>query len=416
MNSHSLVRMLNVLMRGVTLLCKFLLIFFLAKFLDPKEVGLYGLLAGTIGYALFAVGFEFYTYSTREIIGSDRQQWLALIRDQSVFFVFTYLLVLPFVLMAFFSGLLPWAYAVWFFLLLMLEHVAQELNRLLVVISEQLLASVILFIRSGAWCLLLVVLMWWIPASRKLEWVLVAWCIGAGLGCLLGGARILSLNRSALRNKVDWKWIGKGLKLAIPLLVASLAIRGIFTFDRYWVESIVGLEVLGVYVLFVGIATSIVSFLDAGIIVFLYPKIIAAAKVGNDKEFRSGMRKLFWDVSLVTLVLVGLGLLLGRPVLGWIGKDIYMENFYLLKWLFLAIVFYAASMIPHIGLYAHGRDKAILFSQLCGLGVFCLGVYWGAPKYGVIIVPWALCFSFMAMLIWKLLAYRAMRSSQSALV
>lgn len=416
MSSHSLVRVLNVLMRGITLLCKFLLIFFLAKFIDPQDVGLYGLLAGTIGYALFAVGFEFYTYSTREIIGSDRQQWLALIRDQSVLFIFTYLLVLPFVLMAFFSGLLPWAYVGWFFLLLILEHVAQELNRLLVVMSEQLLASVILFIRSGAWCLLLVLLMWWVPEARKLEWVLAAWCVGAGLGCLLGGARVLSLNKAALRSKVDWQWIGKGLRLAIPLLIASLAIRGVFTFDRYWVESIVGLDVLGVYVLFIGIATSIISFLDAGIVVFLYPKIVAAAKVGDDKAFCDGMRKLFLDISIVTFSLVGIALVLSRPILAWIDKDIYMENFYLLKWLFLAIVLYAASMVPHVGLYAHGRDRVILFSQLCGLAVFCLAVYWGASSYGVVMVPWALCLSFLTILIWKFLAYRAMRNSQGALI
>lgn len=415
MNSNSLVRILSVLMRGITLLCKFLLIFFLAKFLDPHDVGLYGLLVATIGYALYAVGFEFYTYSARELIGSDRHQWLALIRDQSVFFVFTYLFVLPFALMAFFLGWLPWAYAGWFFLLLIFEHVAQELNRLLVVMSEQLLASVILFIRSGAWCLLLVFLMWWMPEARKLEWVLVAWCIGAGLGCLMGWARILSLNKAALRNKIDWRWIVKGLKLAFPLLIASLAIRGIFTFDRYWVESMVGLDVLGVYVIFIGMATSIVSFLDAGVIVFLYPKIVAAAKVGDDEAFCVGMRKLFWDILLVTLVLVVFVLLASRPVLAWIDKDIYVENLFLLKWLFLAIVFYAASMIPHVGLYAHGWDKAILFSQLCGLAVFFLVVYGGA-SYGVVIVPWALCFSFLTILIWKLLAYRAMRNGRSALV
>lgn len=403
-------------MRGLTLLCKFLLIFVLAKFLEPNDVGLYGLLAGTVGYALFAVGFEFYTYSTRELIGGDRRQWLALIRDQLVFFVFTYLFVVPFVLMAFFLEWLPWTYAGWFFLLLMLEHVAQELNRLLVVMSEQLLAGVILFLRSGVWCLLLVLLMWWVPETRNLDWVLAAWCIGAGFGCLLGGARILSLNNTALRSKVDWQWIGKGLRLAIPLLVASLAIRGIFTFDRYWVESIAGLDVLGVYVLFIGITTSIISFLDAGVVVFLYPKILAAAKVGDDKAFCSGMKKLFWDILVVTLVLVGLALVVSRPILAWIDKDIYMEYFYLLKWLFLAIVLYAASVIPHVGLYACGWDRAILLSQLCGLAVFFLGVYWGGSSYGVIMVPWALCLSFLTILIWKVLAYCAMRNGRNVLV
>lgn len=65
MDSRSLVRILNVLMRGVTLLCKFLLIFFLAKFLDPQDVGLYGLLAGTIGYAFFQLALSFILFDAR---------------------------------------------------------------------------------------------------------------------------------------------------------------------------------------------------------------------------------------------------------------------------------------------------------------------------------------------------------------
>lgn len=325
--------------------------------------------------------------------------------------------MLPFVLMAFFSGLLPWAYAGWFFLLLVLEHVAQELNRLLVVMSEQLLASAILFLRSGAWCLLLVFLMWWVPETRNLEWVLVAWTVGAGIGYLLGISKVLCLDRAALRNTVNWGRIGRGLKLAVPLLIASLAIRGIFTFDRYWVEGIAGFNVLGVYVLFVGIATSILSFLDAGVIVFSYPKIVATAKAGDDKAFRDGMRKLFWNILLVTLVLVGLALLVSRPILGWIGKDIYMDSFYLLKWLFLAIVLYSVNMIPHVGLYAFGEDRPILFSQLCGLVVFIFWVYWAAPNYGVVVVvPWALCLSFLTVMVWKIFAYCAMRNRQGVLV
>lgn len=47
---------INLGLPGLTLGTRFLLIFALAKFLSPAEVGLYGLFTATIGYALYFVG------------------------------------------------------------------------------------------------------------------------------------------------------------------------------------------------------------------------------------------------------------------------------------------------------------------------------------------------------------------------
>ncbi|QSB41468.1 hypothetical protein JTY93_08970 [Pseudomonas hygromyciniae] len=74
----------------MTLISKFVLIFFLAKFLQASEVGLYGLLSATIGYALYVVGFEFYNFATREMIGENPKLWLGMIRDQLVLYLILY--------------------------------------------------------------------------------------------------------------------------------------------------------------------------------------------------------------------------------------------------------------------------------------------------------------------------------------
>jgi hypothetical protein len=64
-----------------------------------------------------------------------------MLRDQGVFNGITYTALLPCCLLLFWLGALPWSLAVWFFPLLALEHVAQELNRLLVAISQPIWAS-----------------------------------------------------------------------------------------------------------------------------------------------------------------------------------------------------------------------------------------------------------------------------------
>jgi O-antigen/teichoic acid export membrane protein len=401
-----LIRLANLALRGLTLVSKFLLLFFLAKFLEPDEVGLYGLIAATIGYALYALGLEFYNFSTREIIGKDPRLWLGLIRDQMVLYALVYLILLPLALIVFYKEWLPWAYAVWFFLLLFLEHMAQEFNRILVAISEQLLASIVLFMRSGIWGLVVIAAMWSEPGTRTLAFCLGAWALGALLACAVAISRLAALDKGALKAPVNWRWILRGIKIAVPLLAASLAIRGIFTFDRYWVEGVAGLDVLGPYVLFIGMAMAILSFLDAGVIVFFYPKLVASAKLSDSSVFKSDMRKLFFNVAGTTLIFVLACGGLAPVVLHWLNNPIYDENLYLLYWLLLAITIYAFSMIPHLGLYAHNHDRPIFLSQLAAFFLFVAVAYLGQDHFGVLIIPVSMCVAFGMILVWKLIAFR----------
>lgn len=402
------VRLANVSLRGLTLLSKFILLFFLAKFLRPADVGMYGLLAASIGYALYALGLEFYNFACREMIGTDRRNWLGMIRDQVVVYSLMYVAVLPLSLVVFANGWLPWEYAVWVYVLLFFEHMAQELNRILVALSEQLLASLVLFLRSGAWCLIVVGVMWFWPESRTLIFCLASWLVGVVIACIIAIKKLVSYDKSSLAKRIDWAWIRTGITVALPLLGASLALRGIFTFDRYLVEHASGLEVLGPYVLFIGIVTAILSFLDAGVVVFFYPKLVAAAKAVDRMAFKSDMRSLAVNVMTVTLVLAFLCVVTVKPVIGWLDNTAYEGQLPMLYWLLLAIVIYAASLIPHLGLYAFGRDSPLYWSQIVAFLFFILGGYFGSKAYGMMAIPHIMCGAFSIMFLWKTIAFRKM--------
>ncbi len=406
-------RIFNVGLRGLTLLSKFVLVFFLAKFLEPGLLGLYGLLAAAIGYSLYVLGFDFYNFSTREIIGSSSKEWLRIVRDQSVFYLIMYFFFMPVVLVVFHVGLLPWSFFSWFLVLLFLEHFAQEMNRVLVAMSEQLFASIVLFLRSGVWCLAVVLFMWLDEGLRQLEFILAGWAIGAFSACVLSLLKLRSLDRLALCLPIDWRWMRKGLKVAAPLLVASLAVRGIFTFDRYWVESVTNLEVLGAYVLFISMAVAVLSFLDAGVVVFFYPKLVAAAKEKEFAVFRQVMRSFSVNIIVVTAFLVVSCWAVANPLLVWVGNDIYIQYLYLLHWLLLAMTFYSLSMIPHVALYAFDKDKAITYSQLAALAAFLIVAYLYSDAYGAQAIAWAICAAFGIMLVWKAWVCRSLPTFDS---
>lgn len=399
-------RFLNLTLRAATLVSKFALIFMLAKFLEPLEVGLYGLLSATVFYVLMALGFDFYTYATREMILTDRKHWAGMLRDQGVFYGITYTALLPPCLLLFWLGLLPWQLAVWFFPLLALEHLAQELNRLLVAISEPLWASIVLFVRSGAWALAAAAWMWLDPAQRSLEFVLAAWAMGVLAACLLGASRLRELDATSLRRAVDRKWIRQGIRIAFPFVLATLSLRALYTVDRYWLEALGGLEVLAAYVLFVGIANAIMSFLDAAVFTFAYPALIAAAGKSDQSDFDRKMRHLARQTLLVTVGLSIAALLCAGPVIDWLDRPSYAEHFSLLYWTVLSAALSCLSMVPHYGLYARRKDQPIIFSHLASLPIFVAATLASLPLLGMAAVPAAMAVAFLFLLLAKLAAFK----------
>jgi len=399
-------RLLNLTLRAATLVSKFALIFVLAKFLEPAEVGLYGLLSATVFYVLMALGFDFYTFATRELIVTDRSNWAGMLRDEGVFYGITYTALLPLCLLLFWLGFLPWELAVWFFPLLALEHLAQELNRLLVAISEPLWASIVLFVRSGAWAVIAALWMWLDPAQRTLGFVLAAWAIGVLAACILGASRLRGLDRASLHRAIDWPWIRKGIRVAFPFVLATLSLRGLYTVDRYWIEALGGLEQLAAYVLFVGIANAIMSFLDAAVFTFAYPALIASAGKGDRAAFDRQMRRLGQHTLAVTLGLSIAAILCAGPLIDWLDRPSYTQHFGLLYWTVLAAALSGISMIPHYGLYARRKDRPIILSHLASLPIFFLATLALIPLFGIAAVPAAMALAFLFLLLAKLVAFK----------
>jgi O-antigen/teichoic acid export membrane protein len=398
-------RLINLGLRGMTLVCRFLLIFFLAGFLEPKELGLYGLLSATISYSLYLLGFDFYTYTTRELVKHERHEWGALLKDQGALHLILYALVMPLLLVVFGMGLLPWNLAGWFFVLLVLEHLNQELIRLLVAISQQLTASWMLFLRSGIWALVISVWMYFDSSMRTLESVLAAWALGGALALFLAMYRLKKLNLSGWSTHINWQWLLKGLKIAVPFLVATLSIRAVFTIDRYWLEALQGLEVLGAYVLFMGIANALMSFLDAGVFSFSYPDLIAAHHRRDAVNYRSALFRLLWQTLLLTAVFAFATWLVMKPLLIVIDKPFYLTQIPIFPWVMGAVAFYAAGMVPHYALYAQGLDRPIIFSHLGAIVVFISVTALLSVTNPDKAVPAGLVATFIVLFLWKTWAF-----------
>lgn len=399
-------RLFNLGLRVVTLIGKFLLVFSLARSLDPSEVGLYGLLAVTISYFLFIVGLDFYTYSTREILKYKKEEWGKYLKSQIYFFIFMYGMVIPFSLFVFIFEFLPWEVVFWFYLILFLEHFSQEINRFLVVISEQLTASVVLFFRSGLWCFIVIGWMYIDENSRSIKLVLLLWSVGALAGIGIGLYKCHKLKIRGWKDQVDWSWVRRGLKISIPLLVGTLFLRGIYTIDRYWFEILVSREALGAYVLFIGICNALMSFLDAGVFVYSYPSLIKKYNEGDQKGFSKEMWNLTRNVLLISFVFFLASLVFIPLVMTWLDNDLYKKYEYLYWILLISSIVFSISMIPHYGLYSKGNDRPIIISHIFGFLIFFISTFLVSLIDKIIAVPVGLIFSFSFIFLAKYVSYR----------
>ena len=156
---------------------------------------------------------------------------------------------------------------------------------------------------------------------------------------------------------------------------------------------------------FLGVAGSLMTFLDAGVISFAYPKFIQLHQSQEYKALHQGVRKLALQTLFMSLAFAIVSWLLLPYLLTWISKPVYLEHIKLYPWILLAMVINAFSMVPHFALYSQGRDKPIIYSHFAALIAFVASVFALQTNWPLLAVPIALNVSFAVILAIKTVSY-----------
>jgi O-antigen/teichoic acid export membrane protein len=373
------VRVLNLSLRALTLIIKFVFVMSLAIFLPPAQVGLYGLITVTVSYSIYFIGFEFYTFSTRDLVARPRSEWSRLLSNQLVFFGLMYVVVLPAFSIVFFLEMLPWSVMAAFIALVVLEHLSTELMRLLVAIEKPLLATLVIFIKQALWSVCFAITMWLAPEFRNISDLLLFWIAGSALSILIGIGPLLKLDWKGALTKIDWRWIRTGAMIAIPLLLSSVAVRSLFTFDRYAFEALNSLALLGAYSVYMGVASAMLSFMESGVFVFYYPRMMKAYKEQNMSEFEHAYSKLAKQSAIwLTFLMVGAATA-GVVVFPMLKETIYYDNLTLFFAIIVAMAIFIGGYVFQYGLYTTTRDKSIIVANIAGLAVAAIALVMIAP-------------------------------------
>jgi O-antigen/teichoic acid export membrane protein len=387
MNASSFVRTAatNAVLQGATMLGKAAMLLALARYLPVSEVGVFGLLFATINFAMYAVALDFSSFTMREILKTPAESVPHLLRTQLSLHGATYGVVLPLLLLLFAFGVLPWPLAPWFYALLVLEHLGQEVHRVLITLQRSSQAGLTLFIRQGAWGLVLAVLMTLVTSARNLDTVLVAWsvCEVVGLGAGVWLLRDLAWE-GVFARRSDWVWARRGLRIALPFLLSTLAVTGMSTIDRYALSHYRDHAAVGVFTFFMFARSAIQGLTEVGVRLVLQPKIVLARQTGAHDQYTRLMTALFAGTLGGALVLSALAAVVIEPALGLIGRPEYGAELPAF-WMVLALSIVATvADVPHAGLYARHLDRAIVVSGFLGLGTALVALLALVPRFGVL--------------------------------
>jgi O-antigen/teichoic acid export membrane protein len=374
----------SLLLRALTLASKFVLTIFMARYMTPADLGTYGLLSTVVYISLLFLSLDFYVFNTRELLQVGDAQRPRLIRDQFVLFAIVYVFALPLLLGVFAFGVLPWSLLGWFYLILVLEHVSQEGYRLLITLSRPVMANAALFLRQGAWIYLAVGLAFFVEDLRDLTVIWVGWVVGAGFGIALVGWALSHLPWHTVRGvPVDWRWIGRGVRNALVFLLATTSLLLTTYLDRFFLQSHFNPDVVGVYVFYNQMANVVQTFVNTGVTMILYPRVVAAFQAGDLPLYKDLMRRMAAGGIAAAVVLAVLAALAINPLLLWLDRPAFGDSMPVF-WIMLATsVLSILSLGPYYALYARRRDRLILAAHLGALVVAIAGNALLTPRFSV---------------------------------
>lgn len=365
-NPHLAEQIVTIGLRGASAAGKFVLSLFLITYVGLADLGVYGLLVGAATAVPAVLGFGLSDWTTRECVGLKTDDAVALAGTRLGFTVLVHAIVQPifWVANAALGYPIPGDFAVLVALILLLEHLGADAHGPLIARQRVILSSIVLFIRSGAWPMAIIVIGWAYPPARSLIWVLSAWLAGLTLMIFVLSAVCLKKGRWRML-RIRLRWLRSALARSWPFYLSDIGAVSSLYADRFAISLFAGLEATGIYVFFWSAANVVHSVSLYGTFHPRVPLLVTAASTGDGTT----LRKLLFQFQSMTFVwaIALFGCL-------WVGILLFLEigvrpqlNGHLILFAMITISILVRILADsyHFVLYALSRDRTIAVVNLC---------------------------------------------------
>ena len=393
----------NLGIRGATLIGKFLLVYFLADQLTVEQNGVWGIFTTSIALSLYVVGLDFYTYSSRRILDFKEEDRSPMLRDQLVFYFISYLVLFPILGLLFVFNVIDIKFAIFFYAILIFEHLAQEAYRTFVVFSKPIIANIILFLRTGSWAYLILIL--WtagVDELKSLRWLYLFWMCG-GIAALAVSLYFLAKFKfkSVKHIPIDWKWIKQGIKVSLLFFIGTVGYKIIEFADRYFIDYYHTKEEVGVYTFYANMCNIVETFVHTAVIIIFSPRLIETFHKSN-YDYRKTLAQFAKQVVIYTIIIgVALAILI-IPLLKSLENDEYIRDYNAFVVLVLSKMVLNFSLIFHYILYVRKNDFPIIKETIIACVINILLNFILIPTMSIMGAALATLTSFLIVMLMKM--------------
>ena len=276
-------------LRAANALSKFALSLYVVRYLGLSDLGLYGLfVAGVTILPAFA--------------GFGTNDWIGRRAASAVFPVIAPLLVTRLTLSAAFNIVLqvvayalnhalgtpvPWHTMLICSVIVMLEHLADDIAIFLMYRGHAVLGHVLLFLRAGLWPLFVIAAGILIPELRTLDALLAGWL--GGLLIMWGLLALIAVRKRVWSHaRLEAELFTSGIRESVPFFLKDMSIAAGLYLDRFLVSTLLGLEASGVYTFFWSVANVLHNITLSAI---FQPRVSAIIRTASENP--SAFRDVF---------------------------------------------------------------------------------------------------------------------------
>ncbi|MBT1690193.1 oligosaccharide flippase family protein [Dawidia soli] len=364
---------------------KFLLVVYISKEMSLEALGLYNIVAVTVAWSVYVIGFEFYAYSLRQIVGESPDVVAGHVFNQLAFHFtgFSFLLLLSPLLVI--LDFVPLEVLHYFILITIFDQMSQECFRILIALERSQFANFIYLLKSGLWVYPLLLLPTVFGWDINIHLILGSWVAGTVLSFFFGLWKLWTLRILRFRSvTLNIAWIRQGIVVAFPFLIISIAQQAMDFSDRYLIDYFLGKTEVGVYSFYYGIASVPTTLITSVLVAQYYPRVINVFKFDRpEAEKRDVIKRFLWQCIGLAIITSGAAVVLINPLLNFINRKELLDQISLFYLMLLQVIMFAVQVVVQTILYAKHFDRALLYSALAG-AIINIGLnIWLIPVLGL---------------------------------
>ncbi len=379
--------------RGISLVSKFVLTLFIARFMGFEVLGFYGLIVSAtfIVPAVTSLGIMY--MKSRNAVTQTPEEIVEMLYYYGRFIMLIYV-ALAFIVVPFGYFIGHFLLTTIIFLVVLFEHINNDFYGLLLNLSRPFVANILHFIRTSVWIFPFMILAFMYPSLQTIEMLLVSWVLGGGV-TLFGffwrkrhwpWGKLKAL--SPLRG-----WIKEEFKQSKIVYMDSLASTIKVYLNNFIIAFFLGLELTGVYVFFMQIIGAMSNLIQTGVIQVARPAMVRAYKMQDNLYHFIHIKCLKQTIFLAMIMSVLAAILIYPITLYLVDQPAIAEWFPVFWFLLIAYIIFMCRHANDLLFYSQHRDDltlklnlmAMVLGAVSSVVFIPLMGFWGIALAGLVV-------------------------------